>query len=214
MSDMFRDIPFLLGEIRGQLSPTSTPSDGMPGASGTNKSAPISLSAVDDSDDLYATLVEHAESVASAMDMKAPPLPCLRRDRGPMGFPAHTGPDAAVQMGKNACRFIEYHLDYLSTDLADEIFTDLQGRYARLTARYQTKAEAEQMPCRCPECSCLSVYKKPPKEFGDPEVYHCRTCMKVLTEAQSLKQCELREAELKSRRGRKRGSVGLATTSS
>ena len=206
---MFEDIQYLLGEIRSRITPESAPPNGMPSGSGTKKSAPASIGAIDDSDDLYAALVEHAQSIAEALEMKGPPLPHRKSERGPLGYPAHTTVDAAINMGRNACRFIEYHLTYVSNDLADDVYTDLKRRYGWLSSRYQRNAEAEQLPARCPECSCLSVYKKPPKQYGDDEVYHCRTCMKVLTEAEAYRQCELREKELKSRKGRKRGSVDI-----
>lgn len=211
-ADIFEDIPYLLGDIRSRITPEASPPNGMPSGSGTNKSAPIALSAVDDSDELYAALVQHSQAVAQELGMAGPPLVFRKSERGPMGFPAHTTVDAAVNMGRNACRFIQYHLDYASNDLADDVYTDLQRRYSWLTSRYKRSAEAEQMPARCPVCSCLSVYKKPPKQFGDDETYHCRTCMRVLTEVETLRQCEAREKELKSRKGRKRGSVDLTTS--
>ena len=210
---MFEDIPYLLGEIRSRISPASSPQNGMPTGKGTKKPAPASIGAIDDSDDLYAALVEHAQSIAEELEMKGPPLLHRKSDRGPLGFPAHTTVDAAISMGRNACRFIEYHLPYVGNDLADDVYTDIKRRYAWLSSRYQRNAEAEQLPARCPECLCLSVYKKPPREFGDAEVYHCRTCMNVLTEAEAYRQCEAREKELKSKRGRKkRGSVDLTKT--
>lgn len=212
MADMFDDIPDLLGEIRGRVTPADTPPTGMPSGSGTKMSVPISIGAVDDGDDLYAALVEHAQAIAQELGMIGPPLPHRKAERGPLGFPAHTTVGSAIHMGRNACRFIQYHLDYISTDLADEVYTDLKRRYSWLHARYQRNAEAEQLAARCPECSCLSVYKKPPKKFEDPEVFHCRTCMNILTEAETYRQCELREKELKSRKGRKRGSVDLSTS--
>ena len=119
-----------------------------------------------------------------------------------MGFTAHTTVDVAITLSRQACRFIEYHLPFLTNDLADEIYSDLQRQFEWLASRYQRNAEAEQLPARCPECMCLSVYKKPPKQFGDDEVYHCRTCMKVLTEAEAYKQCEAREKELKKRKAK------------
>lgn len=199
-ADMFEDIPYLLGDIRGRITPEDTPPSGMPSGSGTKMPAPISIGAVDDSDDLYAALVEHSQAMAQELGMTGPPLLYRQSDRGPLGFPAHTTVDSAVNMGRNACRFIQYHLEYVSNDLADDVYTDLKRRYSWLHARYQRNAEAEHLAARCPECSCLSVYKKPPKEFGDPEVFHCRTCMNVLTEAETYRQCELREKELKMRR--------------
>lgn len=205
MTDMFEDIPYMLGDIRGRITPGDTPPTGMPSGSGTKMPAPVSLSAVDDSDSLYAALVTHSQDIARELDMIGPPLIHRKTDRGPVGFPAHTTIDSAVVMGRNACRFIQHHLEYISIDLSDDVYTDIKQRYTWLHARYQRSAETEQLAARCPECSCMSVFKKPPMKFGDPEVFHCHTCMNVLTEAETYRQCELREKELKSRRGRKRG---------
>lgn len=212
--DMFADIPFLLGEIRGSITPEASPPSGMPSGSGTPLTVPISLSAVDDADELYAAIVVHAQAVAQELGMSGPLLLHRKAERGPLGFPSGTTPNAAIRLGRNGCRFIEHHLEYISNDLADEVYTDLKRRHSWLATRYRTNAEAEQLAARCPECSCLSVYKKPPKAFRDPEVFHCRTCMNVLTEAETYKQCELREKELKARKGRKRGKLDLTTAGS
>lgn len=199
--NMFRDIPYLLGEIRSRITPESSyESSGMPSVRRLTPPAPLSISAVDDSDDLYAALIEHAGSVSGAINLEMPRLRCIRNSRGPAGFPSDTTVEAAISLSRTAARFIEYHLPFLTNDLADEIYTDLQRRFEWLSSRYQRNAEAEQIPARCPECLCLSVFKKPPRQFGDDEVYHCRTCMKVLTEAEAYRQCEAREKELKSMR--------------
>src|SRR5699024_9845797 len=84
---MFEDIPYLLGEIRSRITPESAPPNGMPSGSGTKKPAPASIGAIDDSDDLYAALVEHAQSIAEALEMKGPPLPHRKSERGPLGYP-------------------------------------------------------------------------------------------------------------------------------
>lgn len=201
--NLFRDIPFLLGEIRSRITPEACyESSGMPSGKKTTPPAPLSVSAVDDSDKLYASLITHMESTAEAVQLHTPRLLHARGSRGPVGFTAHTTVDVAITLGRQACRFIEYHLPFLTNDLADEIYSDLQRQFEWLASRYQRNAESEQLPARCPECMCLSVYKKPPKQFGGDEVFHCRTCMKVLTEAEAYKQCEAREKELKKRKAK------------
>lgn len=194
---MLADIPDLLAEVRSQVQPGSAPQDGMPRVHGPKTPAPLSVGALDDSDDMYAALVEHAYTVAEVMALPYPPLPHVHSTRGPLGYPAHTTPGAAAAMARNACRFIDYHLDTIDTELAEDITADITRRYDYLRGRYPRIAQEEQMPARCPHCDCLAVYKKPPRCFGDPEVYTCRNCERTLQEPEVLHQCELREKELK-----------------
>lgn len=198
--NLFRDVPYLIGEIRSRVTPEAKAGEGMPSPSGTNRAAPLSVSAVDDSDEFYAALIGHCMSIANELRIPVPRLVYRRQGGRPLGLPSLTTVNAAVNMSRQTCRFIEYNLPFVSNDLADDVYTDCQRRYSMLSARYQTKAESEQMPARCPICLCLSVFKNPPKHYGEPEHFHCRTCMHVLTEAEAYRQCEVRARELKDRR--------------
>lgn len=196
--------PILLAEIRANLTPSRT-SDGTPGAPGHHRSAPLALHAVDDADDIYAALVEHAEAIAGVLGMTPPAAPVNRSSTGrPLGLTAGTTAAEAKWVATILSRFIEHHLTYLTDDpeLIQDISNDIITRIHRADRNYPRTAKPEQIPARCTLCEVLDVYKHPPRNVGDPERYECRSCDHTLTETEAMRQCEAREKELRARRGK------------
>lgn len=204
LREALRTAPILLAEIRANLTPSRT-TDGTRGAPGHHRSAPLALHAVDDADDIYAALVEHAEAIAGVLNMTPPVAPVTRTTTGrPLGLPAGTTSAAASKTAITLCRFIEHHITYLSDDpdLVNDIANDIIQRVNKSDRRYPRTAKPEQIPARCTKCECLDVHKYPPREVGQPEWFQCRSCDHTLTESEAMRQCEAREKELRARRGK------------
>lgn len=203
LREALKTAPSLLAEIRANLTPSRT-TDGTPGAPGHKRTAPLALHAVDDGDDIYAALVEHAEALAGVLGMKPPTVSVARATNGrPLGMTAGTTPSAANKTAITLCRFIEHHITFLHDDpeLVTDISNDIVNRVNRADKNYARTAKPEQIPARCTKCEVLDVYKHPPKDVGAPERFRCRSCDHELTEPEAMRQCEARERELKARRG-------------
>lgn len=193
-------LPDMIGELRGYLEPGKTGSTGR-SAPRTTPSAPIQLSPMDDADDLYAALREHAACIADTLGMK-PPTTVGRYVNGEKGLPANTPPEIAFNQSLNLTRFIEHHLPMLDDDeLRSEIAGDLIRRWGRTDRRYPAQAPKQHMPLRCVSCEVMLVYMHPPRSFGSDETFVCDSCGRWHTEQEIAEQRIKHQRELKAKGG-------------
>lgn len=193
-----KQIPDIIGELRGNLEPGRSGDTGR-SAPGTKPNAPLQLSPVDDADDLYAALREHAACIADALGTK-PPKTIGREVNGEKGLPANTPPETAYSQAHNLARFIEHQLHMVTDeDLQDEIAGDLIRRWRKASKKYPAQAPKQHVPIRCISCEVMLVYMHPPRSFGFDETFVCDSCGRWHTETEIAEQRLRHRAELKAK---------------
>lgn len=153
--------PDLVGHIRTELEPSSTPSDGQPRGHRAPP-APVRLDAVDDADLVYAGVAQLAEAVADVLDLAGPEQPGAWRDHQGRILGVTSG--HAVEAATLAAKWLHLRLDWLSAwpDIP-EVFADPDPAYDFLggavrvieaaSARWPTASKARYIPgVVCPDC--------------------------------------------------------------
>lgn len=192
------DAPDIIGELRGIITPGSVPSDGAR-RHATLRRLPLNAAPVDDADDLYAALVEHAEATADLAHTKPPSRIQWARE----GLPAGTPPEAAYRATLAITRWLEPHLHLIDDeDIRRDIMSDIITRVDKLNARYPVSARPEHVDARCGNCRRLTVYRHPPRSFRADEPHVCDQCGKHHTEQEivALMASRQREQAFKKRR--------------
>lgn len=188
------ELPDLIGELRGYLVPGRTGTTGR-SAPGTKLSAPIQLGPVDDADDLYATLREHAACIAAELDTKPPQTITWAGDRE-NGLPANTPPETAYAHSRTLARFIEHQLPMIrNNDLTESIQRDIIKRWSKASKKYPAEAPRQHLPVRCITCEVMLVYMHPPRSFGSDETFVCDSCGRWHTEQEIAEQRVQHQAE-------------------
>lgn len=195
-----KQLPDLIGELRGYIEPgkTGTTSRSAPGIT---PNAPLNVNPVDDADELYATLREHAACIADALDTAPPSTIAWTRGRE-NGLPANTAPETGFVHARSLARFIEHQLPMVrDDDLIGDIEHDIVRRWKKAAKKYPSRAPKEHVPVRCAHCEMMLVYKHPPRSFGSDETFVCDSCGKWHTE-QELAEQRVRHVEESRRKGR------------
>ncbi|WP_167197961.1 hypothetical protein [Brevibacterium pigmentatum] len=181
------EIPGLIGELRGYLEPGRSGTTGR-AAPGAKLTAPIQLGPVDDADDLYATLREHAACIADELGTKPPTTIAWAKNRE-NGLPANTPPETAFAQSRTLARFIEHQLPMVrDNDLTESIQRDIIKRWLKATKKYPAEAPRQHLPVRCIACEVMLVYMHPPRSFGFDETFVCESCGRWHTETEIAEQ--------------------------
>lgn len=195
LHEALTQIPGIIGELRGYLEPGRTGSTGR-SAPGAKLIAPIQLSPVDDADDLYATLREHATCIADALGTKPPTTIAWTRQRE-HGLPANTTPETAYKHARTLTRFIEHQLPMIrDNDLETSISRDITRRWVKASEKYPAQAPRQHLPIRCVTCEMMLVYMHPPRSFGADETFVCDSCGRWHTETEVAEQRVQHQHEL------------------
>lgn len=193
-----KELPGIIGELRTNLEPGRAGTN-VRKAPGAKPTAPLQLSPVDDADDLYAALREHAACIADTLGTK-PPTTIGRHHGGEKGLPANTPAETAFGQAQVLARYIEHQLHMIDDDdLQDEIASDIISRWKRAASKYPSDAPKQHVPIRCISCEVKLVYKHPPRSFGSDETFVCESCGRWHTETEIAEQRLRHQAELKAK---------------
>lgn len=195
LTHALRHTPPLIRELRTRLEPGRGGTERR--APGYSRQAPLAIVVMDDADDLYAALHEHAACIADELGTRPPKAACWAS----RGIPAGMTPDTAHHHARALARFIEHQHPLIpDRGLRDDIEHDLVNRFERVAGRYPLTPDPERIDARCAGCGRLDLYQHPPQNPGDDETYKCHRCHRWATETEIVERRAARERELKAKR--------------
>ncbi|WP_165069685.1 hypothetical protein [Marisediminicola senii] len=155
--------PRIVEHIRSMITPgLVNASDGMPRATSPDPSTPLRMDAADDSDALYAQLINWVHYWAEVLPT-APPAPNVvawSNDREPQGFRAGTTPAGAKALVEVHTMWLMLRAQLIATHPQQEAYqNDIIAIVGTLRSRYPTAPGSERLVSSraCPVCGEAEV---------------------------------------------------------
>lgn len=183
------DAPHLVEWLRDNVAPGATTD--APRVAGTREApAPLSLTALDDIDSIYVTLVHAVVSYCAAAGLVGPKLTGIRTALAHGQAPHRvTGLRREVPnhvaVAQIAAWVLDHHEGMVHQPWAGSWHDDITGAVSTASKRWPRQDPARKLPIPCPSCDRVMLRMHPPMAAGHPTTVACHAseCGRVLTEA-------------------------------